>query len=115
MTVRKSFPLATTQFYKEITKRSGKVKRKAISKKKFERKVDKANKDAWEPSEDQDRKAIIKSAKYNFGGKTIKTKVIKKGDKGRKKKFVKEEFKAGVKKPTYKKGGYILPSGTTYR
>tara|TARA_R100000963_G_C4623359_1_gene90250 strand:- start:563 stop:907 length:345 start_codon:yes stop_codon:yes gene_type:complete len=114
MTVRKSFPLAETQFYKEVTKRSGKVKRKSISQKKFERKARKANKDVWDDK--PDKKVVLSpQGSYSPTGKTTKTKVIKKGDKGRKKTFVKESFEPGVKSPIYKKGGYILPSGITYK
>ena len=104
-----------TRYYKEITKRSGKVKPpKEISQKKYERKAAQASKDVWD--EKQDKKVILNpQAEYSPEGKTTTTKVIKKGDKRRKKKFVKETFEAGKKEPTYATGGTILPSGQTYK
>jgi len=103
-----------TRYYKEITKRSGEVKQKSISQKKYEKKATKASEDVWD--EKQDKKVVLNpQAKYSSEGKTTTTKVIKKGDKPRKKTFVKETFAAGVKPPTHKKGGVILPSGQTYK
>ena len=95
-----------TKYYKQITKKSGEVKKKEISQKKYERKAAKANKDVWD--ENPDNKVILNpQASYSPEGKTTSTKVIKKGDQPRKKTFIKETFEPGKKEPTYPQGGYI--------
>lgn len=95
-----------TKYYKQITKKSGEVKNKPISEKKYERKAEMANKDVWD--ENPDNKVILRpQASYSPKGKTTLTKVIKRGDKPRKKTFIKENFEPGKEEPTHQQGGYI--------
>lgn len=100
-----------SKYYKEITKRSGEVKQKPISQKKYEKKEEK--------SYDHLDKALEnvgtgKSTKVKtltttrYPSKTVKEDVVKKlGDKGRKKTFVKSSI---VKpKPPRQKDNKVYP------
>jgi len=99
-----------TKYYKQTTKKSGEVKQKQISQKKYEKKAARANKDVWD--ENPDNKVILRpQASYSPKGKTTSTKVIERGDQPKKKTFIKETFEPGKEEPNHPKGGYIqMPS-----
>jgi accessory colonization factor AcfC len=104
------------RYYKQTIKKSGEVKQKPISQKKWERKAEKATSDLHLPSEKQDRLELLRypgNAKYDSKGRTSQRKVVKKGkDQKIKKAFVKETFEPGKAPPPPRpKGGYIqMPS-----
>ena len=104
------------KYYKEIRKKSGEVKQKPISQKKWERKAEKSTSDSHLPSEKQDRLELLRypgGAKYDSKGKTSQRKIVKKGeDQKIKKAFVKETFEPGKAPPPPRpQGGYIqMPS-----